>query len=66
MIDANHGALILELNARPGLAIQVANRMGLLPRLLAVDAREKAGMDWPERIALGQEIARQAREGELA
>jgi alpha-L-glutamate ligase-like protein len=66
VIDAHHGALVLELNARPGLAIQVANRMGLLPRLLAVDARVKDGMDWPERIALGREIARQAREGELA
>jgi alpha-L-glutamate ligase-like protein len=66
VIDANHGPLILELNARPGLAIQVANRMGLLPRLVAVDARLRPGMDWPERIALGREIARQAREGELA
>jgi len=26
-------SVILELNARPGLAIQVANRMGLVPRL---------------------------------
>ncbi len=66
VIDANHGPLILELNARPGLAIQVANRMGLLPRLLAVDARVRPGLGWPERIALGREIARQAREGELA
>jgi len=65
VIDAHHGPLILELNARPGLAIQIANRMGLVPRLEAVDARVKPGMGWPERIALGCEIARQAREGEL-
>ena len=28
-----HGPLVLELNARPGLAIQIANRAGLAPRL---------------------------------
>jgi len=66
VIDANHGPLILELNARPGLAIQVANRMGLLPRLEAVDARVRPAMNWPERIALGAEIAREAREGRKA
>ena len=66
VIDAHHGALILELNARPGLAIQVANRMGILPRLLAVDARVRPDMEWPARIALGREIAREAREGALA
>lgn len=63
VIDANHGPLILELNARPGLAIQVANRMGLLPRLEAVDARVRPDMAWPERIALGAEIAHEARGG---
>jgi hypothetical protein len=66
VIDAHHGPLILELNARPGLAIQVANRMGLVPRLEAVDARVQPSMTWSERIALGCEIARQARERELA
>jgi hypothetical protein len=38
VIDAHLGPVVLELNARPGLAIQVANRAGLLPRLTAVDA----------------------------
>ena len=66
VVDAHHGPLILELNARPGLAIQVANRMGLVPRLEAVNARVREGMEWPERIELGREIARQARTGELA
>ena len=36
MIDRNRGPLLLELNARPGLAIQIANRQGLRPRLEAV------------------------------
>ena len=33
VIDAVNGPLILELNARPGLNIQLANQCGLLPRL---------------------------------
>ncbi|VGO20201.1 alpha-L-glutamate ligase-like protein [Pontiella sulfatireligans] len=36
VLDEKLGPLILELNARPGLAIQVANNAGLLPRLKAV------------------------------
>jgi alpha-L-glutamate ligase-like protein len=65
VIDARQGPLVLELNARPGLAIQVANRAGLLPRLAEVDRRVRPGLDWPERIALGVEIARRARDGSL-
>jgi len=38
VLDRDHGPLILELNARPGLNIQLANRRGLLHRLKAVDA----------------------------
>lgn len=38
VIDQDRGPLILELNARPGLAIQIANGEGLENRLLAVDA----------------------------
>ncbi|NDV25692.1 alpha-L-glutamate ligase-like protein [Desulfovibrio sp. JC010] len=37
VLDKNMGPLILELNARPGLAIQVANRCGLQHRLDAID-----------------------------
>jgi len=37
VIDANHGPLLLEANARPGLAIQIANGRGLLPRLREID-----------------------------
>jgi hypothetical protein len=35
--------MILELNARPGLAIQIANGNGLLPRLQAIEALVAAG-----------------------
>ncbi|MDH3441122.1 MAG: alpha-L-glutamate ligase-like protein [Gammaproteobacteria bacterium] len=37
VIDRDRGPLLLELNARPGLAIQLANREGLGPRVKAVD-----------------------------
>jgi alpha-L-glutamate ligase-like protein len=38
VIDRHHGPMLLELNARPGLAIQTANSAGLAPRVRAVDA----------------------------
>jgi alpha-L-glutamate ligase-like protein len=37
VIDAEGGPMLLEANARPGLAIQIANGKGLLPRLVAID-----------------------------
>ncbi|MCS6850685.1 MAG: alpha-L-glutamate ligase-like protein [Gemmataceae bacterium] len=37
VIDAQRGPMLLEANARPGLAIQIANAQGLLPRLEAID-----------------------------
>jgi alpha-L-glutamate ligase-like protein len=39
VVDAEAGPMLLEANARPGLAIQIANGRGLLPRLRAIDAR---------------------------
>jgi alpha-L-glutamate ligase-like protein len=68
VIDANLGPSILELNARPGLAIQLANRAGLGPRLEAVDEAlgvwrrgERNDMSTEARVALGREVARIAR-----
>ena len=57
VIDAARGPLVLELNARPGLAIQLANRAGLLPRLRTVEARWRPGLSLAQRISLGREIA---------
>lgn len=37
VLDKLYGPLILELNARPGLSIQVANQTGLMHRLKAID-----------------------------
>lgn len=41
VIDATLGPVVLEANARPGLAIQLANRRGLTPRLELVSAEPK-------------------------
>lgn len=38
VVDEQEGPMLLEANARPGLAIQIANGQGLLPRLQAIDA----------------------------
>ncbi len=39
VLDRDKGPLMLELNARPGLAIQIANRTGLAPRLALIKKR---------------------------
>ena len=57
VIDANRGPVVLELNARPGLAVQIANRAGLLPRLTEVERLYRDGMALEQRVALGRGIA---------
>jgi alpha-L-glutamate ligase-like protein len=37
VVDKDAGPMLLEANARPGLAIQIANHQGLLPRLKEID-----------------------------
>jgi alpha-L-glutamate ligase-like protein len=37
VVDAEEGPMLLEANARPGLAIQIANGQGLGPRLQEID-----------------------------
>lgn len=48
VLDASLGPVVLEANARPGLAIQVANRRGLVPRLEFIDS-QPAEMRHPSR-----------------
>lgn len=56
VLDKIHGPLILELNARPGLSIQVANQCGLLNRLHAIDAAiEEQERSLEARVAWSQE-----------
>lgn len=40
VLDKSRGPLVLELNARPGLAIQIANQHGILPRLQEIEAMQ--------------------------
>lgn len=50
VLDRDLGPLILEVNARPGLTIQLANRTGLLPRLQRVDALGKPPTEPQQRV----------------
>ncbi len=52
VLDRDRGPLLLEANARPGLAIQIANACGLWPRLREVDEmlRDHAAQDRPRPI----------------
>ena len=54
VLDADHGPVVLEANARPGLAIQIANRRGLLPRLHQVDAATTGKLTPAARLQLLQ------------
>jgi alpha-L-glutamate ligase-like protein len=50
VIDQNRGPMLLELNARPGLSIQVANKKGLVPRLKEIERIEEIESDAKKRV----------------
>jgi alpha-L-glutamate ligase-like protein len=50
VIDQDHGPLLLELNARPGLSIQIANNEGLLPRLRHIESLEDYYLTVEDRV----------------
>ncbi len=50
VLDRDLGPLVLELNARPGLAIQIANRQGLLRRLNICEQKADFSAAPAERI----------------
>lgn len=50
VIDEHQGPLLLELNARPGLAIQIANGEGLLPRLRHIEALHRPHLTPRDRV----------------
>lgn len=64
-IDGERGPVVLELNARPGLAIQLANRQGLRPLIEAGERLIQPGMPVEERVQLGLRIAQECA-GSLA
>ncbi|RMG43033.1 MAG: alpha-L-glutamate ligase-like protein [Candidatus Dadabacteria bacterium] len=49
VIDRDLGPLILEVNARPGLNIQIANGTGLLPRLEKVESAFMNDVPTPDK-----------------
>lgn len=55
VLDRDKGPLILELNARPGLAIQMANREGLHSRLEQVERYRTELKTVAERVAFAKE-----------
>ncbi len=54
VLDKTKGPLILELNARPGLNIQIANQAGLLPRLHLVEEETKNLISLADRLAFAK------------
>ncbi len=53
VLDRDFGPMLLELNARPGLNVQIANRAGLQPRLELVSA-QPTGLPIAERVAFAR------------
>ena len=70
VVDSEQGPLLLEGNARPGLAIQIANGRGLMPQLEAIDRRlakksDPRSLEWlrqrvPAAAAVVEEPLREA------
>ncbi len=50
VLDKNRGPMMLEVNARPGLAIQIANGKGLKTRLKEIDEKFPTGLTAEERV----------------
>ena len=55
VLDKKRGPMLLELNARPGLSIQIANAAGLLPRLRQIEKLGNVKMSVEERVAYAME-----------
>ncbi|MGH8544602.1 MAG: sugar-transfer associated ATP-grasp domain-containing protein, partial [Gammaproteobacteria bacterium] len=55
VLDRDQGPLLLELNARPGLNIQIANGAGLLPRLHLIERIAARPYAVEERVAFAKD-----------
>ncbi len=56
VLDARHGPVVLEINRRPGLEIQNANREGLLPRLRAIEALAPTVVPTERRVQISLDL----------
>ena len=50
VLDKNRGPMMLELNARPGLAIQIANGHGLMSVIKKIEKTYPTGLTPEERV----------------
>ena len=55
VLDRQRGPLLLELNARPGLSIQIANGRGLLTNLRTVEQLEERRMNVAQRAEFAKQ-----------
>ena len=55
VLDRELGPLLLELNARPGLAIQVANGKGLAPRIAYADEQRSQQYTAQQRVDISRQ-----------
>ena len=55
VLDEEKGPLLLEINARPGLSIQIANQSGLIPRLKTVESYVNKLSGIKEKIAFAKD-----------
>ncbi len=55
-IDATRGAVVMEVNRRPGLEIQNANAAGLRRRLRAIALRARSELAVEDRIAIARNL----------
>ena len=63
VVDAKVGPMVLELNARPGLTIQLANRAGVRRVMEEIVRCDPGRLTLEERVSLGQELALSAGGG---
>ena len=56
VLDKDQGPLMLELNARPGLNIQIANRQGLLTRFKDIETHAAQALTIDERITFSRRL----------
>lgn len=61
VLDAGRGPLMLELNARPGLNIQLANQDGIMRRIDAIDALGRFDLPAEARVDAAVDVLGSAR-----
>lgn len=62
VLDEDNGPMMLEINARPGLSIQLANRHGLLSRLRWIENLKEIPQSVEARVSLAMEMCRAERQ----